>query len=209
MKNNPLFIILVDIVSFLYPIKIFEFLSIFHRWMLTAKLKRKFKSCDGRVRFFTPITITGEKHMTLKGDLTACSGLILQCFEEYVGEKFHPELIIGHNAYFGANCHVGCIERIEIGDNFLAGDHVYITDHGHGHGTLVEASIPPANRTLVTKGSVIIGDNVWLGENVVILPGVTIGNNVTVGANAVVTKDFPDNCIVAGVPAQIIREKNS
>ncbi|MFV5772614.1 DapH/DapD/GlmU-related protein, partial [Pediococcus acidilactici] len=44
-----------------------------------------------------------------------------------------------------------------------------------------------------------------IGGNVTILPGVTIGNNVVVAAGAVVTKDIPDNCVVAGVPAKMIK----
>lgn len=53
---------------------------------------------------------------------------------------------------------------------------------------------------------VIIGDNVWVGARTVILPGVTIGNNVVIAAGSVVTKDIPDNSLVAGVPAIIKRE---
>ena len=52
---------------------------------------------------------------------------------------------------------------------------------------------------------ITIGDNVWFGGNCVVLPGVTIGNNVVVGAGSVVTKDIPDNAVVAGNPAKIIR----
>ena len=53
---------------------------------------------------------------------------------------------------------------------------------------------------------VTIGNDVWIGANCTILPGVTIGNNVVVAAGAVVTKDVPDNCVVGGVPAKIIKE---
>lgn len=52
---------------------------------------------------------------------------------------------------------------------------------------------------------VTIGNDVWIGGNVTILPGVTIGNNVIVAAGAVVTKDVPDNSLVGGVPAKLIR----
>ena len=51
-----------------------------------------------------------------------------------------------------------------------------------------------------------IGSDVWIGGNATILPGVTIGNNVVVAAGAVVTKDVPDNTLMAGVPAKKIRE---
>lgn len=56
-----------------------------------------------------------------------------------------------------------------------------------------------------SKGAIVIGNNVWLGDKVTVLSGVRIGNNVTVAANSVVTKDVPDNCIVAGIPARIIK----
>ncbi|MFM1745195.1 MAG: hypothetical protein RLZZ630_1132 [Bacteroidota bacterium] len=54
--------------------------------------------------------------------------------------------------------------------------------------------------------SVKIGRNCWLGNGVAILAGVTLGDNVVVGANAVVTKSFPSNVVLAGVPARIIRQ---
>lgn len=53
-----------------------------------------------------------------------------------------------------------------------------------------------------------VGDNCNFGLNAKILGSVHIGNNVIVGANAVVTKDIPDDCIVAGVPARIIKRFN-
>mgnify|MGYP000293804664 FL=1 len=52
---------------------------------------------------------------------------------------------------------------------------------------------------------VVIGNNAWIGGSSVILPGVTIGNNVVVAAGSVVVKDVPDNVVVAGNPAKIIK----
>lgn len=62
------------------------------------------------------------------------------------------------------------------------------------------------NRNEYTYASVTIGKNCWLGNSVTILPGVSLGDNVTVGANSVVTKSFPSNVVIAGVPAKIIKE---
>ena len=55
---------------------------------------------------------------------------------------------------------------------------------------------------------VVVGDNCYFGLGAKILGGVKIGNNVTVGANAVVTKDIPDNAVVGGIPARMIKVKN-
>ena len=58
----------------------------------------------------------------------------------------------------------------------------------------------------VSTMPVVISDDVWIGANAVILPGVTIGEHSVVAAGAVVTKDVPGGCIVAGVPAKIIKK---
>ncbi|MBQ2488136.1 MAG: maltose O-acetyltransferase, partial [Ruminococcus sp.] len=50
-----------------------------------------------------------------------------------------------------------------------------------------------------------VGNNVWFGAGVHVMPGVTIGNNVVAAAGAVVTKDVPDNVLVGGVPAKVIK----
>lgn len=55
----------------------------------------------------------------------------------------------------------------------------------------------------------MIGKNVWIGSNATILPGVTIGNNSVVAAGAVVTKDVPENTVVAGVPATVLKKVNN
>lgn len=58
------------------------------------------------------------------------------------------------------------------------------------------------------EGVPIIGDNVYIAKGAIVYGGITIGNNVTIGANAVVNKPVPDNAIVAGIPAKILRIKD-
>ncbi|CAN5555842.1 N/A [soil metagenome] len=64
----------------------------------------------------------------------------------------------------------------------------------------------PGKLDVYEVDSVRIGKNCWIGNGAAILAGVTLGDNVTVGANSVVTKSFPSNVVIAGVPAKIIRE---
>lgn len=61
------------------------------------------------------------------------------------------------------------------------------------------------DRYVTTCKSVHIKRNVWIGVNVIILPGVTIGENAVAGTGAVVTRDVPNNAVVAGNPARVIR----
>ena len=84
---------------------------------------------------------------------------------------------------------------IEIGDNVTLAPRVHILCH--------DASTKQfLNYTKI--GKVKIGDNVFIGAESVVLPNVKIGSNVIIGANSTVTKDIPDNVVVAGNPAKVI-----
>ena len=65
--------------------------------------------------------------------------------------------------------------------------------------------LAPEDRQTTYPAPIVLGKNVWVGSNSTILQGVTIGDNAVVGAGAVVTKDVPENTIVGGVPAKVIR----
>lgn len=82
----------------------------------------------------------------------------------------------------------------------------FIVDQGK-HLTGCVSSYPFKETFLGNRKGIIIGNDVWIGQNCIITPGVKIGNGVTIAAGAVVTKDIPDYCVVAGVPARVIKKK--
>jgi len=90
--------------------------------------------------------------------------------------------------------------RIEIGDDSLIGQNVTIMDFE------AHAIDPSKRRQLGEIGEVIIKNNVWIGNNVIILRGTYIGSNSIIAAGAVVKGNFPDNVIIGGVPAKVIKQ---
>lgn len=157
------------------------------------------------VHFERPTAMKGGRNISI-GDKTYFSSHLELCaWETYQGQKFSPIIKIGQNCSFGRNNHISSINLIQIGDHFLTGRNVTICDNNHGQTNYDELIMPPLQRPLYSKGRIIIGDNVWLGDKVTILAGVTIGDGVVVAANSVVTKDVPPYCVVAGNPAKIIK----
>lgn len=151
-------------------------------------------------------TIKNSCYISIGDNFGAIKNIRIEAWDEYMGEKFSPEIIIGNNVIMNNDIHIGCINKIVIGNNVLMASRIYISDHFHGEITTSAISLPPEKRRLYTKGAVIVGDNVWIGEGVCIMPGVTIGANAIIGANAVVTRDVPLNAVVGGNPARIIKQ---
>lgn len=92
-----------------------------------------------------------------------------------------------------------------IGEFCLTGKWVTITDNSHGETDYDSLLLPPKQRKITTKGPVVIGRNVWIGDKATILPGVTIGDGAVIAASAVVTKVVPAYSVVGGNPAKIIK----
>lgn len=161
--------------------------------------------------------IIGKKYISLGSHFVAGKSLWIEAVVTYGNvhkQIFYPKIIIGDNVSLGDFVHIGCVNKIEIGNNVLFGSKVYVTDHNHGiySGDAVLQSNPeepPAQRMLSYNEKVIIEDNVWIGDNVTVLPGVTIGRGSIVAANAVVSKDIPPYSIAAGVPTKVIKKWNS
>lgn len=105
---------------------------------------------------------------------------------------------LGKHVFINSNVMMVDLGGITIDDNVLLGPHTTIVSVNH--------PLPPNKRHGLELKPVHIKQNAWLGANTTILPGVTVGENAVVAAGAVVSHDVPDNTVVAGVPARVIKQ---
>lgn len=118
---------------------------------------------------------------------------------------------VGENFFANFDCVILDVCEVTIGDNCMMGPKVCLYTPVHPFDK-EERKVHPANGKLVLMEygkPITIGDDVWIGGSAVINPGVTIGNNVIVASGSVVVKDVPDNVIVGGNPARILRTLES
>lgn len=105
---------------------------------------------------------------------------------------------IGKNVFINFDCVFLDMGGITIDDNVQIAPKVSLLTEGH--------AIEPEKRQFLIPKGIHIKKNAWIGAGATILQGVTIGENSVVAAGAVVSKDVPDNVIVGGVPAKILKE---
>lgn len=113
------------------------------------------------------------------------------------------ELIIGDHCYIGEYNNIRAAGgRIKIGNNCAISQHITLicSNHGIKKGTLIQKQEWSKGNNYIT-----IEDDVWIGANSVVLPGVTIHKGAVIGAGSIVTKDVPENAIVVGNPAKVVR----
>ncbi|MXV51706.1 acyltransferase [Pedobacter sp. HMF7647] len=158
------------------------------------------------IRICYPITSSGLKHVSIGDNFVSGPRLRIDAIEQFLDNDFTPVIQIGNDVTINADCHIGCINEIKIGDGTLIASKVLIIDHFHGNLDFSDLDRRPMSRTLKSKGKILIGNNVWIGEGCIILPGVFIGDNCIIGANSVVTKSFKADLIIGGNPAKIIRQ---
>lgn len=195
--------------SYIYTYNLNHYWYVFSNLLYTSWMRNFIGEVGENTSFSRPLLLQGggERRIRIGSNTHFEHHCILGCWECY-GEDDHyePEIIIGDNCSIGEYCHITAINKITIGDGLLTGRFVYIGDNAHGGLSWEEAEISPVQRHLTSKGEIIIGRNVWIGDKVTILGGVTIGDNVIIGANSVVTCDIPCNCVAVGMPAKVVKQ---
>ena len=226
MKQNMYLRIIMLIMHYLLPLQLYFFFINKRKIVRSLWLCSFFKHCDNTVRFGRIGKINCPRCITIGCHTVFGDRVYLTAWDKYytaskdvmhdgVIEKSHnnlfiqhltPEIIIGENCTIGAYNHITCTNKIVIGNRVLTGKWVTITDNAHGGIDVESLKLSPERRPIVSKGTVIIKDNVWIGDKATILPDVTIGEGAVVAANAVVTHDVPPYCVVAGNPARILKD---
>lgn len=152
--------------------------------------------------------LNGLSHISIGKNFSAGEHLRMEAITAYGPNRYQPKIIIKDNVAIHDFVHIAAINHVEIGNNVLMASKIYISDHNHGlyaGSTQSDPESPPGARIVTADKSVIIEDNVWIGEFVSILPGVTIGRGSVVGANSVVTQDIPPHSIAVGTPARVVK----
>jgi acetyltransferase-like isoleucine patch superfamily enzyme len=112
---------------------------------------------------------------------------------------------LGPKSVLGQECTISAYQHVSIGRECVIADRVMMIDFDHG---TVEVD-RPIRLQGIYKRDVRVGNNVWIGYGACVLRGVAIGDNAIVGTNAVVTKEVPANAVVGGVPARVLRMRET
>lgn len=180
--------------------------------------RRLFRSCGRGLILGRNVVIRHGKRIELRDGVTIDDNSLIDGRGAGVGGVVLEEgVIINRNCmiqaksgpiHFGPRTSIGCnsvivsTAGVELGEAVLCAGGCYISA-GAYHMDDKDAAI--MDQGAYSKGPIRIGDRVWIGTGAIILDGVTIGAGAVIGAGSVVTKDIPENAIVAGVPAKVIR----
>ena len=146
-------------------------------------------------------------HNKMVGSLYIAKGASLEvdAFDVYAGSRINvnagAKLSLG-SGYMNHDCVIDCFDSISIGHHVVISERVVLRDSDNH--TIKDMEAISSDESAVTA-PIVIGDHVWVGMNTIVLKGVTIGEGAVVAAGSVVNKDIPPHCLVAGVPAKVVK----
>jgi acetyltransferase-like isoleucine patch superfamily enzyme len=171
--------------------------------LFALAFSRRFRRYGRRTRLVLPLGIEGIGNIALGDDVYIGYRSTLAAVPHTGVAECRLE--IGSGTNLGSFNHVYATRSVVIGAGVLTANGVYISDNLHGYEDVTRpVKLQPIRQLRDTS----IGDGTWVGHNACVY-GARIGRNCVVGANAVVTRDVPDYCVVAGAPARIIKRHDS
>jgi len=167
-------------------------------WFLKFQLYRLFLKRSSWLGYIGPVTyVRNLNKVSLGKRFRALPGLRIEC-------ESSGTIVIGDNVSIQQNVHITSAGSLFIGSGTCILANSFLTNIDHSYD---EINVPPLDKELKVTDT-IIGENCFIGMGSAIQAGTVLGKNCVVGANAVVRGRFPDNVIIAGVPARIIKKFN-
>lgn len=167
----------------------------FYRYLL--------KKCGKNVIIKNPMFWMPE-YINIGNDVLIWPACRLEAINRYGNHQYHPQIIIGDGVNIQQNCHITAADELNIGKDTTISFGVSIQDTDHEY---QQIDVNILQQPLLVKKTTI-GENCFIGSGAKILAGTVLGKQCIVGTNAVVRGVFPDYCVIAGVPARIIKRYN-
>ena len=161
----------------------------------TLRLMAQVRNMDASVQCDGKVLVSGTGAISIGSRCRIGANTELQTNDE-------GRIILGSDIRINRGCTIVSYAQVAIGDFTIIGEYVTIRDANHGMKTHEPMRYQPH-----VSEPIAIGSDVWIGRGACILPGVKIGSGSVIGANSVVTRDIPESAIAAGMPAQVIRQR--
>jgi len=145
-------------------------------------------------------SLTGPECIHIGHNSRILKGARLDCLTSWIGENFHPLVLIGNNVNIGQNLFISCASKVEIGDGVLISDNVAIIDNEHMHEKGVSCSHTP-----ISLQDITIENNVVIYRNSVILKGSYIEEGAVIGANSIIKGRVSKNSVVVGSSMKVVK----
>ena len=145
-----------------------------------------------------PLYIEGKRRICVGNRTRIFPGLRMEALG-------NGSIIIGSNTVIEQNVHIISMDsELSIGDDVTLAPNVFITNVNHNYHAIDKSVMEQG----YSKKKTVIGDGCFIGYGTAIQAGTVLGKHCIVGSNSVVKGDFPDNCVIVGAPARIIRRYN-
>ncbi|MGN1275651.1 MAG: acyltransferase [Floccifex sp.] len=167
----------------------------------------KYKSIVNHIQLcWGGIYIGINVHFVNRGRIILHKNVIIRPSSQiYTGKKGIVKF--GEGTEIGNHSTLSAHNSIIFGKDVLTGPHIFVSDHNHEYAN-PNIAVSKQGIRCDKDSRVIIGEGTWIGTNAVIVGNVKIGRHCVIGANSVVTKDLPDYCVAAGIPAKVIKKYN-